>query len=280
MRSSSSEFDDPLFIDRLRRGDPGAYRLLIRRFHGSLVGVATSIIGSHAQAEEVVQDAWIAVFSGIGRFEGRAALGTWLFSIVLNRARTRRGREVRLVPFPAEAEPGPRDAPRFAADGHWLVAPRPWEELDPERVIAGRQLWQHVQATIALLPAGQRAVIILRDIEGQDAETACALLDLSPENQRVLLHRARTRVRDAIDALVGDSPAPPVAKRRHGATRPDKPPAAKPPAAKPPAIRRIGGTAYALFRSMMRQPKPGATGTAMLISTYVVTGAVTNEPCA
>ena len=103
MRTTSTEFDDPAFLDRLRHGDAEAYRRLIRRFHASLVSVAASVIGSHAQAEEVVQDAWLAVFSGIGRFEGRAAIGTWLFSIVLNRARTRRGREVRLVALPAEA---------------------------------------------------------------------------------------------------------------------------------------------------------------------------------
>jgi RNA polymerase sigma-70 factor (ECF subfamily) len=203
MPSSSTEFDDPAFLDRLRRGDAEAYRRLIRRFHASLVGVAASVIGSHAQAEEVVQDAWLAVFSGIGRFEGRAALGTWLFSIVLNRARTRRGRESRLVALPAEPDGGVAETARFAADGHWLEMPRPWDEFDPERLVAGRQIWDHVQAEIARLPAGQRAVIILRDVEGQDAETACTLLGITPENQRVLLHRARMRVREAIDLLVG-----------------------------------------------------------------------------
>jgi RNA polymerase sigma-70 factor, ECF subfamily len=203
MPPSSTEFDDPDFLDRLRRGDAEAYRRLIRRFHASLVAVAASVIGSHAQAEEVVQDAWIAVFSGIGRFEGRAAIGTWLFSIVLNRARTRRGREARLVALPAEPDGGTGETSRFAADGHWLEFPRPWDALDPERQVAGRQLWDHVQAEIARLPAGQRAVILLRDVEGQDAETTCELLGISAENQRVLLHRARMRVRDAIDQLVG-----------------------------------------------------------------------------
>src|SRR5215217_475934 len=95
-----TEFDQPAFLDRLRNGDPAAYRALIRRFHTSLIGVASSVIGSHAQAEEVVQDAWLAVFSGIGRFEGRSSLTTWIFSIVLNRARTRASRERRLVGLP------------------------------------------------------------------------------------------------------------------------------------------------------------------------------------
>jgi RNA polymerase sigma-70 factor (ECF subfamily) len=247
MPPSSTEFDDPAFIERLRRGEPDAYRRLIRRFHGSLVGVAASVIGSHAQAEEVVQDAWLAVFAGIGRFEGRAAIGTWLFSIVLNRARTRRGREIRLVALPAE-EDAPADAARFAADGHWLQMPRPWDELDPERLVAGRQLWDHVQAAIDRLPAGQRAVIILRDVEGNDAETACALLGISPENQRVLLHRARMRVRDAIDMLVGGEqrrPAGQVSRAARVARAPRR-----------PVAERFAAAVDCIGRWMLPWPRP------------------------
>ncbi len=110
-----TEFDEPEFLARLRRGDERAYRALIRRFHGSLIGLATSIIGSRAQAEEVVQDAWLAVFSGIGPFEGRSSLVTWVFSIVLNRARTRATREGRLVGLPALME-GTRPAA-----GRWML---------------------------------------------------------------------------------------------------------------------------------------------------------------
>jgi len=219
MRSSRTEFDDPAFLDRLRRGEPDAYRKLIRRYHASLVGVATSVIGSHAQAEEVVQDTWLAVLSGIGQFEGRSAIGTWLFSIVLNRARTRRGREMRMVAMPDEADSGVVDPARFTADGHWQEMPRPWDEFDPERLVAGRQIWDHVQSEIERLPAGQRAVILLRDVEGLDAEAACALLGISPENQRVLLHRARMRVRDAIDLLVGGAERRQAGHGR-GGTRP------------------------------------------------------------
>jgi RNA polymerase sigma-70 factor, ECF subfamily len=154
----------------------------------------------------VVQDAWLAVFSGIGAFEGRSSLVTWLFSIVLNRARTRAVRESRLVGLPALMEgtsPGGRavDVSEFKPDGHWIEAPRLWEEIDPERIVGGRQLWDHVMEAIDRLPAGQRAVIVLRDIEGCAAEEACTLLDISPENQRVLLHRARGRIRQTIDDL-------------------------------------------------------------------------------
>ena len=201
-------FDAPEFLARLRRGEEQAYRCLIRRLHFSLIGVATAIIGSRAQAEEVVQDAWLAVFAGIGRFEGRSSLVTWVFSIVLNRARTRASREGRLVGLPAllaGTEPGGRavDASEFKPDGHWLEVPSLWDELNPERIVAGRQLWDHVTEAIERLPAGQRAIIILRDLEGRDAEEACALLGISAENQRVLLHRARGRIRQRIDALIG-----------------------------------------------------------------------------
>lgn len=209
----AGEFDDPAFLARLRAGEQGAYQQLIRRFHASLVSVANSIIGSRAQAEEVVQDSWLAVFNGISRFEGRSSLATWLFSIVLNRARTRASREKRLVGLPgildgAQGNERAVDLTEFQPDGHWVDAPRLWDELNPERVVAGRQLWAHVQAAIERLPAGQRAVIILRDMEGRDAEEACALLGISAENQRVLLHRARGRIRKTIDALVaGSAPA-------------------------------------------------------------------------
>jgi RNA polymerase sigma-70 factor (ECF subfamily) len=213
--SRPGEFDDPAFLARLRQGDAGAYRLLIRRFHASLIGVAAGIIGSRAQAEEVVQDAWLAVYAGIGRFEGRSSLVTWLFSIVLNRARTRASREGRLVGLPAMMDGTPPDEravplSAFKPDGHWVDAPRLWDELDPERVVGGRQLWDHVQTAIERLPAGQRAVIILRDMEGRTAEEACELLAISAENQRVLLHRARGRIRQAIDGVTGATARPPV----------------------------------------------------------------------
>jgi RNA polymerase sigma-70 factor (ECF subfamily) len=221
-----TEFDRPEFLSRLRHGDEDAYRTLIRRFHLSLIGIAASIIGSRAQAEEVVQDAWLAVFAGVGGFEGRSSLITWIFSIVLNRARTRASREGRLVGLPAlleGTEPGGRavDAAEFKPDGHWREAPRLWDELSPERIVGGRQLWDHVLEAIERLPAGQRAVITLRDMEGCDAEDACALLGISAENQRVLLHRARGRIRQAIDAATSAPRAEAVAAQptRRGGTR-------------------------------------------------------------
>jgi RNA polymerase sigma-70 factor (ECF subfamily) len=236
-----TEFDDPAFLVRLRQGEPAAYRDLVRRLHTSLVRVAASIIGSRAQAEEVVQDAWLAVFAGIARFEGRSSLSTWVFSIVLNRARTRASREGRLVGLPAlmdGSRSGERAVPvsAFKPDGHWIEPPRLWDEISPERIIGGRQLWDHVQDVIERLPAGQRAVIVLRDMEGHEAEETCALLQISPENQRVLLHRARGRVRQAIDALTG---APALVAAGRPGRAPARPRSADGPTASPRLVAAL-----------------------------------------
>jgi RNA polymerase sigma-70 factor (ECF subfamily) len=202
---ADAEFDRPEFLALLRQGDEAAFRRLIRRYHGSLVGMASGITGSRALAEEVVQDAWLAVFASVARFEGRSTFAAWLFTIVINRARSRAQQEGKLVALPEGLAGGERGVPadEFLPDGHWREVPALWDELDPERVVGGRQLWKHVEEAIAGLPAGQRAVIVLRDMEGGSAEEACRLFGLSPENQRVLLHRARNRVRAAIDALIG-----------------------------------------------------------------------------
>ena len=225
---TDAEFDAPDFLARLRAGEDRAFRRLIGRYHGALVGTASGIIGSRAQAEEVVQDAWLAVFNGIAKFEGRASLASWIFTIVLNRARTRIGQENRLTTLPVEEGPDRAvDLRQFKDNGHWLAGPRLWDELDPERVYGGRQLWDHVQIAIAAMPASQRAVLVLRDMEGQDAATACDMLGISPENQRVLLHRARGRVRAAIDQVTT-----PVVKVRVGA----------------PMLRRLVGKGAALLR--------------------------------
>ena len=251
-----TEFDDPAFLARLRQGDQAAYRALIRRFHASLTGVAASIIGSRAQAEEVVQDAWLAVFSGIDRFEGRSSLTTWIFSIVLNRARTRISREKRLVGLPAILDgsaPGERAVPAtsFKPDGHWVEAPRLWDHISPERIVGGRQLWDHVQDLIERLPTGQRAVIILRDIEERAPEEICQLLDISAENQRVLLHRARARVRQAIDDLTArPQPAVSSAAAKPAGRRPgSEPPVSN--AHRIPAMICIAGPVVAVRNGIL-----------------------------
>lgn len=222
-----SDFDSPDFLDRLRRGEDTAYRRLVRRYHGVLVGVASSVIGSRAQAEEVVQDSWIAVYNNIKGFEGRSSLASWLYTIVLNRARTRIGREARTVGLPAildgsQGEERAVPTAAFTSNGHWEESPRLWDVLDPERVVSGRQLWDHVQEAIENLPADQKAVILLRDMEDCSSEEICALLQITPENQRVMLHRARGRIRAAIDRVT--APGPPLGTPAPAPTR-RRPPA-------------------------------------------------------
>ena len=202
---TDSEFDDPAFIARLQAGEDAAYRRLVHRFHAAMVRVANGIIGSRAQAEEVVQDSWAAVFTAIDRYEPRTTLAAWLFTIVANRARSRIRAEGRLTGLPASfggAEDRAVPLSAFQPDGHWIDAPQLWEELDPEREFAGRQLWEHVQAAIERLPENQKAVIVLRDIEQRTPEETCEILGISEPNHRVLLHWARVKVRNAIDELV------------------------------------------------------------------------------
>jgi RNA polymerase sigma-70 factor, ECF subfamily len=193
-------------ILRLIARDETAFRDLIRSHHGAMVALARSFVGSRASAEEVAQDTWLAVLAGLAKFERRSSLKSWIFAILINKARSRAAREGRSVALTAEGEDGSDqpwavDPANFVADGHWRVPPRLWDTLDPERIIAGRQLWQHVSRAIDGLPAAQRAVVILRDVEGHDAEETCRLLGLSEANQRVLLHRGRSRLRAAIDIL-------------------------------------------------------------------------------
>jgi RNA polymerase sigma-70 factor (ECF subfamily) len=162
-------------------------------------------VSSRAVAEEVVADTWLAVLTGLERFEGRSSLKTWLFRILANRAKTRGQREARVLPFSSFAADGDEgdtavDVDRFARDGHWVAPPRGVPE---ERLLAG-ETRSVVEQAIAALPENQRAVITLRDVEGLSAEEACNVLGLSETNQRVLLHRARAKVRAALERYLED----------------------------------------------------------------------------
>lgn len=173
---------------------------LVDKYGPSLLRVAMLYVSSRAVAEEVVQETWLAVFSGLERFEGRSSLKTWLFRILTNKAKTRGQRESRTLPFSSFASDGDEDdtavdVDRFARDGHWTAPPRGVPE---ERLLAG-ETRRTVQAAIDALPPNQRSVITLRDVEGLSAEEACNVLGLSETNQRVLLHRARSKVRAAFE---------------------------------------------------------------------------------
>jgi RNA polymerase sigma-70 factor (ECF subfamily) len=195
---------DASLLAALRAGDEDAFTALVTRYHASLKRVARAYVSTDAVAEEVVQETWLAAIAGLDRFEHRATIKTWLFHILANQAKTRGVRERRTVPFASLAGAGggePAVSPdRFQREGdawpgHWAMPPRPWD--DPERRLSSLEAREHLRAAITALPAPQQAVLTLRDVEGLGAEEVCELLGLSAGNQRVILHRARARVRAA-----------------------------------------------------------------------------------
>lgn len=193
------------FLARLRARDEAAFRQLVRELHTAMISLARSFVKGHATAEEVVQDTWIAVITGLSGFEGRSSLKSWIFGILVNKARTRGVREGRTVAFSdlgIEGDPAV-DPGRFASSGMWRDPPGRWHDITPERIVAGRQMLEHAWAALETLPPAQRSIIILRDVEGLQAEEACTILGVSEANQRVLLHRARSRIRQAMETLLG-----------------------------------------------------------------------------
>jgi len=204
---------DARLLAALRAGDEEAFAALVRRHHASLKRVARMYVSTDAVAEEVVQETWLAAIAGLERFEQRASLKTWLFHILANKAKTRGVRERRSVPFASLAGAGDEPAvppERFQGDGdawpgHWATPPRPWE--DPERRLQSLEARERLRAAIGALPDVQQAVLTLRDVEGLEADEVCRLLDLSDGNQRVILHRARARVRAELEAYFEERPA-------------------------------------------------------------------------
>jgi RNA polymerase sigma-70 factor (ECF subfamily) len=192
---------------RLRAGDEAAFLALVDRHGALMLRIALSHVPSAAVAEEVVQEAWLGVLSGIGSFEGRSSLKTWILRICANRAKTRGERERRTVPMSSLASED-EDAPAVDPDrfqgpdgrypGGWAAFPAAWQALPEERLLA-RETLGCVQAAIRVLPARQQDVIVLRDVEGWSSEDVCEALEISEANQRVLLHRARSRVRAALE---------------------------------------------------------------------------------
>jgi len=195
---------DERLLAALRAGEDAAFRELIDRYQAVLVRLALIYVADLAAAEDVVQETWIGVLRGLDRFEGRSSLKTWLFRILTNRAKTRGQRDRRSVPFSSLAamdEDGVEfavDPVRFGADNGWISAPANWEGRPEERLLTA-ETRSRIEAAIAALPTMQREVITLRDVEGWAAVEVCNLLALSETNQRVLLHRARCRVRSALE---------------------------------------------------------------------------------
>ena len=193
--------NEETLVRLLVSGDRAAFEHVFRKHNASLIRVCAGICKNRATAEEVVQDAWVAVLKNIGGFQGRSSLAGWIYTIVLNKARTRAKRDGRSVSFDDGGDENSLAA-AFDGRGRWKDQPDLWEEVTPERIVAGRSVMAHVSAAIEALPSGQRAVIELRAQQGLDAAEVCSILDISEANMRVLLHRARLAVRAALDGLL------------------------------------------------------------------------------
>jgi RNA polymerase sigma-70 factor, ECF subfamily len=209
--------DDRALVAALRRGDEDAFGWLIDRYDGALRRLARTYVATPAVADDVVQETWLAVVKGIDRFEERAAVSTWLYRILANIARTRGVREHRTIPFSSAAGAledgsGPAvDPERFGVPGdpgygHWAAPPTPWDD-EPEAKLESRETLGVVRAAIDALPPAQREVITLRDLEGWTSTEVRNALDLSETNQRVILHRARARVRRVLEAYFEEAEA-------------------------------------------------------------------------
>jgi RNA polymerase sigma-70 factor (ECF subfamily) len=202
--------DDRVLVQALRRGDEDAFGWLIDRYDGSLRRLARNYVATAAVADDVVQETWLAVVKGIDGFEERSAVSTWLYRILANIARTRGVREHRSIPFSSAAGAldegaGPAvDPERFGTPGApgyggWVAPPTPWDD-EPETRLESSEVFDVVRAAVDELPPAQREVITLRDLEGWTSTEVRNALDLSETNQRVLLHRARAKVRRAVEA--------------------------------------------------------------------------------
>lgn len=212
-----SLYSDSELLPALRRGEEDAFQSLVEKYHPALVRLATVYANDRAAAEEVAQDTWIGVLKGLNRFEGRSSLKTWIFTILVNRAKTRGQRDSRSLPFSAllseetDSDEPTVDPARFVSPlgalegtGHWRETPANWDAL-PEAHVLSEETGGKIRAAIADLPTVQRQVITLRDIDGFSAEEVCNILEISETNQRVLLHRARAKVRKALEEYLNES---------------------------------------------------------------------------
>ena len=190
---------DGELVARLRTGDEEAFVQLVARHHAAMLRLARTFVSSAAVAEEVVQDTWLAVVRGIDGFAERSSFKTWLFTILVNRAKSTGVREQRSKS--ADYATPAVDGSRFDASGAWSSPPRHWTDDSDDRLLA-QSLASELQAALERLPARQREVVILRDVEGLTGEEVCEVLEISDGNQRVLLHRGRSQLRAALEDLV------------------------------------------------------------------------------
>ncbi len=205
MLGAPTHLEETELVALLRSRDEGAFLVLVQRYHSSMIRVARVFVNSPALAEEVAQEAWLAALEGIGGFEGNSSVRSWLFAIVANCARTRARREGRSTPMsslePDQEEGAAVDPARFLPSdhplwpGHWSSPPERW----PEERLLLKETLELTEKAIDALPPAQHKVIVLRDVEGWSAKEVCEALGVSEANQRVLLHRARAKVRTTLE---------------------------------------------------------------------------------
>ncbi|HTW41217.1 MAG TPA: sigma-70 family RNA polymerase sigma factor [Solirubrobacteraceae bacterium] len=199
-RGSAPADADGELVARLRAGEEDAFVALVARHNASMLRLASSLVPSRTLAEEVVQDTWVGVLRGLDGFAERSSFRTWLLRILVNRATTTGVRERRTI---AVGDAGPVvDRARFDASGAWMSPPQHWVEESEERLLA-QGLAGELNAALAALPDRQREVVMLRDVDGLSGQEVCAVLDISDANQRVLLHRGRSQLRQALEDELG-----------------------------------------------------------------------------
>jgi RNA polymerase sigma-70 factor, ECF subfamily len=212
VRPSGPAMSEDTLIARLRRGDEGAFDELVNQLHGTLIRMAMGYVADREVAEEVVQDTWMAVIKSLDRFEGRSSLRTWVCGILIHKAKDRGVREKRHTTFSAfesydddneEAVDPSRFQQRGEWAGHWVFPPQPWDDQTPEKLLASKQAVDSMQRAIEALPATLKEVLILRDVEGVEAKEVCEILKITETNLYVRLHRARERVRAAVETALG-----------------------------------------------------------------------------
>ena len=212
IKSSGLTKAEDTVIARLKRGDEGAFDELVNQHHGALIRMAMGHVADREVAEEVVQDTWMAVIGSLDRFEGRSSLRTWICGILIHKAKDRGVREKRHTTFSAfesydDDHDEAVDPSRFQQSGewagHWAFPPQPWDDRTPEKLLASQQAVNAMQRAIEALPATLKDVLILRDVEGVEAKEVCELLNITETNLYVRLHRARERVRVAVETALG-----------------------------------------------------------------------------
>jgi len=215
-QSAAVVHEEVALLARLRQGDEGAFDELVTRHHSALIRMAMGYVADREVAEEVVQDTWMAVIEGLDRFQGRSSLRTWIFGIMIHKAKDRGVREKRHTNFSSfesldEESDDMIDPSRFHQSGewagHWAFPPQPWDDQTPEKLLASQQAVNAMNKAIEALPQTLKDVLILRDVEGVEAKEACDILKISETNLYVRLHRARERVRQAVETYLEGRPS-------------------------------------------------------------------------